>query len=286
MARDVRGLARRLIVTADDFGLSGPVNEAVVRGFREGILRYASLMVAEPGAEEAVARARRECPGLGLGLHLVLCSGRAVLASSRDAGLAGADGRFPEDPVRCGLRYYFDRSLAGALEAEARAQFERFLAFGLRPGHVDGHLNIQVHPVVYPLVVRLSGEYGFGRVRLPGGEVRASLAFSGPGLWPRQLLEGAVFEALRTHLTRACAEPGVAVADRTFGLLRSGLMDEGYVLSALRSLGGGLSELYFHPSVEARGSGHHGLSDLETLLSPRVRRALDELGIDLVAPPR
>ncbi|MBI4348866.1 MAG: hopanoid biosynthesis-associated protein HpnK [Elusimicrobia bacterium] len=273
---------KRLIVTADDFGISAAVNEAVVRAHRQGgVLRHASLMVAEPAAAEAVERAKRECPGLSVGLHLVLCDGRAALAGSP---LPAADGRFDADPVACGMRYFFDRGLERHLESELRAQFERFLAFGLPPAHVDGHVNIHVHPVVFPLTVRLAREYGFDRVRLPSGELPASLSFS----WSRlgkQLLESGVFGALRAYLRRTCAVP---LADRTFGLLRSGLMSERYVLHALERLPDGLSELYFHPSADPATAaeteprpGHHTISDLEALLSPRVRRRIAELGIEL-----
>ena len=45
--------SRRLIVNADDFGLSPSVNAAVIRAHREGVLTTASLMVNEPAADEA-----------------------------------------------------------------------------------------------------------------------------------------------------------------------------------------------------------------------------------------
>ena len=63
--------AKRLIVTADDFGLSLPINEAVESAHREGILSAASLMVGGPAADDAVARVR-SLPVLGVGLHLTL----------------------------------------------------------------------------------------------------------------------------------------------------------------------------------------------------------------------
>lgn len=282
-------MAPKLIVTADDFGISPEVNEAVVRGYRDGVLRHASLMVSGEAAEEAVERARRECQGLGLGLHVVLCAGRSVLPASRLGELVDGRGRFPDDPVACGMRYFFDRRLERALEAELRAQFERFLGFGLRPGHVDGHLNIHAHPVVYPLAQRLAREHGFQRLRLPGGELASSLRHSSRRWWPKQLVEGAVFGALRAYLLRSCGDPRVPVTERTYGLLRSGLMGEDYVLAALGSLPEGTTELYFHPSADPKSEaldeprpGHHSVSELRALVSPRVRRRIDELGIELI----
>lgn len=58
---------KRLVVTADDFGLSLEVNEAVEQAHREGILTAASLMVSAPAAADAVARAKR-MPSLRLSL--------------------------------------------------------------------------------------------------------------------------------------------------------------------------------------------------------------------------
>src|SRR5690242_10542321 len=96
---------RRLIVTADDFGLSLPVNEAVEKAHRHGILSAASLMVGAPAADDAIARAR-SMPTLGVGLHLTLLEGRPVLPPDKVPGLVGPDGRLSSDPVRFGVALF------------------------------------------------------------------------------------------------------------------------------------------------------------------------------------
>ncbi|MDE1907534.1 MAG: ChbG/HpnK family deacetylase, partial [Rhodospirillales bacterium] len=73
---------REVIFSADDFGLTESVNEAVERANREGCLTQASLMVAAPAAEDAVRRAKA-LPGLNIGLHLVLVDGDSVLGHAR-----------------------------------------------------------------------------------------------------------------------------------------------------------------------------------------------------------
>src|SRR5271170_2411822 len=92
-----RQSVRRLIVNADDFGLSASVNAAVVRAHREGILTSASLMVNEPGFAEAVALARQN-PRLGVGLHLTLLHGHAALPPGQIPGLVNARGEFSDSP--------------------------------------------------------------------------------------------------------------------------------------------------------------------------------------------
>src|SRR5271168_3244540 len=97
-----RQSVRRLIVNADDFGLSPSVNAAVIRAHREGILTTASLMVNEPGFDEAVKLAQ-ENPRLGVGLHVSLLHGHSALPQEKIPGLVNAHGEFSNRPARTGM---------------------------------------------------------------------------------------------------------------------------------------------------------------------------------------
>lgn len=255
-------MSRRLIVNADDFGDTPQVNEAVVRAYRHGILRFASLMVLRPAAEQAADLAK-ENPGLGVGLHLELCA---------------------SEPEKAGLRYMFDPRARAGLEGEIRAQIERLLALGVTPTHVDGHINVHVHPVVFPALCRLAREYRIPRVRLPGGEWPAYRALRGAS-WGKAVLAG-TFGAVGGAVRGAAAGLEVPV---TWGLLSSGLMSEEYVLGLLERLPEGSTELYFHPTTDpslvangAPTASHQSVNELQVLLSPRVREALGMHGIELV----
>src|SRR5579862_4857803 len=134
----MRGLVpKRLIVTADDFGLAVPVNEAVELGHSQGILTSASLMVTAPAAADAVERAHR-LTTLGVGLHLVLMDGRPALPPEQIPDLVGTDGRFASDPIRLGARIYLSGRAQQQAEAEIRAQLTAFHRTGLTLDHVDG----------------------------------------------------------------------------------------------------------------------------------------------------
>src|SRR3954454_22529044 len=110
---------KRVTFSADDFGLSESVNEAVERAFRDGILNAASLMVAAPAAEDAVRRARA-LPGLRVGLHLVVIEGPGVLPPAQIPDLVSPDGQFPSDQLGLGLRYFFRPRVRRQLAAEIR----------------------------------------------------------------------------------------------------------------------------------------------------------------------
>src|SRR5262245_32525383 len=143
---------RRLIINADDFGRSHSINEAVIRAHREGILTSASLMVNEPACDEAVALAKQN-PRLGVGLHIALLCGRSGLSPEKIPGLVNERGEFTNSPVGAGLGYFFRPGLRSQLEAEIAEQFERFRATGLKFDHVNGHLHMHLHPVVFGILM-------------------------------------------------------------------------------------------------------------------------------------
>ena len=143
---------RRLIVTADDFGASVAVNEAVEQAHREGILTAASLMVAGDAAADAVARART-MPSLGVGLHLVLVEGRPVLPPAQIPALVDATGRFRRDMARYALRMFADPAARRQLAAEVDAQFAAFAATGLPLDHVNAHKHFHLHPTIASTVL-------------------------------------------------------------------------------------------------------------------------------------
>ena len=140
---------KRLIVTADDFGLALPVNEAIELAHREGILSATSLMVDASHAPDAVERARR-LPTLGVGLHLVVSA-----------------GELPADLVRAGFRFFFQRHARRALKQEITAQFEAFEKTGLALDHVNVHNHMQLHPTVSSVVLELAHRFGVRAVRVP-----------------------------------------------------------------------------------------------------------------------
>ena len=155
----------RLIVNADDFGISPGANRAIVRAHREGILTSTSLMVGAEAADAAISMAR-EFPNLGVGLHLTLACGRCSSAPKSIAGLVDADGRFDDQPARAGLRYYLRRRWHPLIKQEMDAQFRAFAATGIPMDHLNGHLHFHLHPTVFGLIRRHWRHWNIRAVRL------------------------------------------------------------------------------------------------------------------------
>jgi len=268
------GDVRRLIVNADDFGRSGAINAAVVRGLREGILTTASLMVAGDAAEEAIAIGR-EHPRLGVGLHLTLCGGQATLARGGLGQWVDAAGRFDAHPVRAGWRYYFDRSLELALRGEITAQFEQFHKTGLVLDHVNGHLHFHLHPTVLRILAEESSRWGIRGVRLTRDPWWLNVRLA-RGRWMYRLLHGVTFGLLARWAARRMRGFEWRTTDAVFGLLQHSRVDEDYVLGLLRCLPPGCFELYSHPSTEG------GVHELQALTSELVKSVVKDRRIELV----
>lgn len=267
-------IARRLIVNADDFGLSASVNKAVAMAHCDGILTTASLMVNEPGFEEAVALAKQN-PRLGVGLHLTLSHGHAALPPKEIPGLVNERGEFSNRPVATGMRYFVRRNLREELRREIAAQFEKFKATGLPLDHVNGHLHFHLHPAVFSILMETNGGFGIERMRLTRDPfwLNAGLA---SGRWLYRASHAFIYARLSGRAGRVMERRRLRHTDRVFGLLQNARVDEAYVMGLLSRLPGGDSELYSHPSLD------EFKNEFDALVSARVKAAVREQGIELI----
>lgn len=271
---------KRLIVTADDFGLSLAVNEAVEEAHRDGLLTCASLMVTGPAAADAVARARR-LPSLGVGLHLVLSDGTPVLPAGAIPALAGANGKFAENMVKTGIAIQFRPAVRRQMEAEVHAQFDAFRRTGLKLDHVNGHHHYHLHPRIADAVLHQAREFNLRAVRVPYEPPFLSYQAAGDGL-SRRLAAAALHALPASALRRKLGRAGLAANDRLFGLADSGGMTRERVLAFIRHLPPGVSELYFHPATAAPGSDDAGSRELAALLDADVAALVRHLGIERI----
>jgi hopanoid biosynthesis associated protein HpnK len=267
---------KHLIVTADDFGRSPAVNEAVEEAFSTGILTAASLMVGAEAASDAIERGKR-LGGLGVGLHLVVVCGRPVLPPSEIPDLLNADGAFDTNLVRAGFRYFFLPRARRQLAREIRAQFEAFRASGLELDHVNAHNHMHLHPTVLSLILSIGPEFGMRAVRVPDEPAAV------PGAQAPSVLErtGRAFLGLWLGLMRRrLARAGIRINDRVFGIRDSGQMVRERLLAMLAELPAGVTEIFSHPArgpwdgVEAAAAHYRFEEEFQALIDPDVKSAV------------
>jgi hopanoid biosynthesis associated protein HpnK len=276
---------KRLIITSDDFGLSNGVNRAVEQGWNDGLLTCASIMPGAAAFDEAVDIARRN-PGLQIGLHLTLVQGRGVLPPAELPGLVDAGGNFSDNPVTAGFRYFLDRGLYCQLKREIEAQIMRVLDAGIQLTHIDGHLNMHLHPTVFRILTELMPRYGITTFRLARERLVHNLRFDRERIFGKAL-ENLIFGFLTDHARPELDRMGIQYASEVKGVLNSGRMTEEYILKIIDGVQDGLTEIYFHPGIlpDAEISRlmpvYRHQEELAAITSPLVRQRLQELQIQV-----
>ncbi len=149
-------MAARLIINADDFGLTSGINRAIAELHRAGVLTSATLMANGPAFEDAVAVAK-SLPALGVGCHIVLVDGSPVSPPSRIPTLLGPDHR----SFRASLGHFVRDLLLGRIDEaeiaiEAAVQIQKLESAGVAITHVDTHKHTHLFPQVARPLLRLT----------------------------------------------------------------------------------------------------------------------------------
>jgi chitin disaccharide deacetylase len=235
----------RLIVNADDFGLTPGVNRAIVELHRAAVLTSTTLM-ANAGATLDAVHFAHSNPSLGIGCHVVLADGAPILPPAQVPTLVDkTTGDFPPKLTTFLRRLFTGRIRSAEIEAEAYAQITRLQSHGLQLTHIDTHKHTHMFPAVLRPVLRAARRAGIRAIRNPfepEWAVRAT---------PRaSLVRSAEVWALRRfgpYFQRVLAEEGFSTTDGTIAVAATGVVNAGTVRSLLERLPEGTWELVTHP---------------------------------------
>jgi predicted glycoside hydrolase/deacetylase ChbG (UPF0249 family) len=241
---------RRLIVNADDFGLTDGINRAVLDLHRMGALRSTTLMAAAPHFSEAVEMSRQQA-SLGVGCHIVLVDGTPVANPAAIPTLlaSGCDengtARFRSTLGEFVRELYLGRIDRAHIEQEATAQILRLLQAGVAVTHIDTHKHTHMFPAVLDGVMRAARACDISAIRNPFEPSWSVAATPNSGwvrAWQVQLLG-----TLRHHFLKRVREQKFATTDGCLGVAATGTLDEATLHSLLGRLPGGTWELVCHP---------------------------------------
>jgi len=235
----------RLILNADDFGLTAGVNRAIIELHRAGLLTSTTLMAKAAATTEAVELARAT-PSLGVGCHVVLMDGEPELSALEIPTLVDSRTSRFYPTLGTFLKQLLTRRIRpAAIEAEAAAQIAFLQRCGLRLTHIDTHKHTHMFPAVLRPVLRAAKAAGIHAVRNPFEPMWSLHATPGAPFIRRT--EVNLLRLLEPAFLRIVAEEGFTTTNGAIGVLATGTLNATTVSALLRNLPPGIWELVSHP---------------------------------------
>jgi chitin disaccharide deacetylase len=248
-------MASRLIINADDFGLTRGINSAIAELHQSKSLTSATLMATGPAFDDALAVIRAN-PTLGVGCHIVLTDGTPVSRPETIPSLIGPDGK----NFRTSLLDFVQALLRGAIreddiEREALAQIQKLQHAGINFTHLDTHKHTHLFPVVSRPLLRLAAKWSIKAIRNPFEPAWSSRL--APNSYSRRLK----FHALSVLNKKSflslpeLSEGQVVTTNGTIGVSATGQLDASSLDALLHALPEGTWELVCHPGYNDAALG-------------------------------
>lgn len=285
---------KRLIVNADDLGLTEGVSRGIIHAHHYGIVTSASLMANGGAFEMAVALCSR-APRLSRGVHLALTQGSPVSPASQIRSLVDGQGRLPRSPGVLAYRLLTHRVSQREIEIELRAQIAKVLRAGIAPTHFDGHQHVHVLPGISEIVIGLAQEFGIRNVRCPIEDNPVPIQ---PQHDPQTPHSGVLRQNLVSRGVSWCArrfkvgmnQAGLRAPARFYGLSQTGYLNLDTLQQILFRLPEGTSELMCHPGYADSALAKTGTrllaqreAEARTLMWFQPRELATDLGIELIS---
>lgn len=303
----------RLIINADDFGLTAGVNRAVAEAHQRGIVTSTTLMAGGRALAGAVELAR-QMPSLSVGCHVVLVDGQPVSRPEQVRSLLAPAAR-PGSPLRLGAvrrvsatmspenRFYNGfgeiaiRSLGGKLqpeqvEEEVVSQIRKLQAMGIDVTHVDAHKHTHMLPQIADAIMRAARACGVRAIRNPFVPITALIfahVLRRPKLWKRYT-QVTLLRRYHDAFQKRVADHGMITTDGSFGVVVTGALDQDLFRAIVGSIPEGTWEFICHPGYNDNELGlirtrlrESRVKELAVLTSGAARRTLAEHNIQLMS---
>jgi chitin disaccharide deacetylase len=275
---------KKLIISADDFGLHSSINEAIEKGFQDGLLTSASIIANGPSFSEAVNIAKRN-PNLGIGLHFNIIEGKSIASENNVASLLDEGGMFFENYNKLSKRIMFGQVRLEEIEKELEAQIKHCTNSGLTLTHIDSHQHLHMLPKIYKILVKVSNKYGINKFRYlnpPFVDFSFSQQFK-------------TFLSIFFKIFKSKFAYNVITPDYFIGFFNSGNLKCGYIIDVLSKINSGVIEIGFHPGLDnvqltksfPNWNKYYDYtfdweSEYSTITNPKFRQYIEENNIKLL----
>lgn len=165
-------LNKTLIINADDYGLTSSVSAGIREAHLKGILSSTTVMAGGLTVDTDLPVLLKECPEIGIGVHLTLTTLKPILNQEFIPSLLNHEGKFYS------LKELLSRTeeiSEEELYSEWKAQIEKIISFSVKPDHLDSHHSACLFSEkTVAVMIKLAKEYQLP-VRAPFSSNNSSL---------------------------------------------------------------------------------------------------------------
>lgn len=270
----------KLIVNADDFGMSRTVNQAVADAYNNGVLTSTSVMPNMPAFEDAM-RKLKLIPNIGLGVHLNLTDYKSKLRTKeKNSKLYDKDGFFNNNFIKIFTKSN-DEDFMFEVEHEFRAQIEAVLKYH-SIDHINSHKNIHSIPKIFNLVCKLAKEYEIPTVRVHREMLYLSEKLKDKTQWKNWFNKNIYLNFLVLKMVNYVSEInfetlekyGLHTSNYSLGMGYSGLLDTDTIIQGIEPFINSevLLELICHVDTDEKNISK--LIELKALCSSELKQYL------------
>lgn len=286
---------KRVIVTADDFGLSPEINDGIVQGYLNGIVRSTALLMNAPATSHAISLARKH-PGLEVGIHLGIVEGICLSATEERSSVNAKSiiddvSYFNSSPCllrswkKFGLRYLLGRVSFAALKHELDLQLRLFQKELGRIPFANSTQHLHLLPGVSEIVLELASEYGIQAFRCHA--VIPDVPQIGQFRWA----SARVMRILGKRFRALAEAKKIRMPDGMLGFAHSGHLDIATMVAMLSIVPKGTYEIMTHPGFDCPQlkldlpwafEDFNWTSELSAVMAPQINKAIQANGLSLM----
>ncbi|MEI8377443.1 MAG: ChbG/HpnK family deacetylase [bacterium] len=272
---------KKLVITADDFGISEDANEAILRAFKEGSLTNTCIIANGDAFEHAMKEIFPQISEIGFGVHLNIIEGKTLHPINRDSLLYDSEWFYSNSFGEL-LTKSFNQTFLKEVETDFRFQIEKVLEKA-KVDHLNSHVHVHAIPNIFRITCKLAKEYGIKYVR-----TQNEIPYFIPDIkkhfdsrFPVNLIKLGILNIFSYLNRRTLKEFGILSNDFFGGVTYTSYMDENAIKYCLEKIEKtkSLTEVILHPTVDR--SRRDNYKEFLTLINPELKKTIQHLNFEL-----
>jgi len=269
----------KLIINADDFGLTQNINEGILAAHVKGIVTSTSIVAQGEAFDNSIEIAKKN-PTLDIGIHLTLVEERPLLNPEEVPTLVTSEGKFFPHAKHFFKRYLLGKISKDDVYRELDAQFNKVLNSGIKITHIDSHQHMHVLKDIFDVTLKLSLKYNIPVIRIPIEPIKLYM-------FSKNLPRIALLKVLN-FISNRRKNQSFYHTNYFAGFLFGGNLNKENLLTILRTLPkSGVCEIMCHPGLADPFSiyshwNYNWETELNSLISPEIRAFLNKKRIELI----